>query len=119
MKKKPFKSDGCSGLKPWLLRLFRISWVLPCCEEHDYDYHVGGDRAARRKADIKFRQCIYRKAIKDHGYTDTGAYALCTAFFAGVRPLGSPFIPIKGARWNFGLPYGKYMRALWRGEAKY
>ena len=137
MKKKPFKSDGCSGLPYRLLCWLGIEVVLCCCEAHDDDYHKGGTRQERKAADWKFKECVHGQLIVVRADGERAcdwilgtsrlslrsrkraARWIAQGMCRGVRILGSPFLPIKGARWNFGLPYRKYMRALWRREIKY
>lgn len=56
----PEGSDGCSGGVSWFWRKIigtPPGWE-PCCDKHDLDYGMGGDKEDRALADARLRECM-------------------------------------------------------------
>ncbi|MEM7276785.1 MAG: hypothetical protein AAF385_01565 [Pseudomonadota bacterium] len=94
---KPFSSDGCS-LFPDSALLGDEDWCT-CCFEHDLAYWRGGDKAERKQADERLRDCVELR---------TGDKAFASTMYLGVRAGGSAYFPT-WYRWGYG----------WKGRKKY
>lgn len=89
----PFTTDGCSG---GMSRAWRAVFRRPppwegCCVAHDFEYHPGGTKEDRRKAD---RELMAAVVLNGHPVI---------AFFMwlAVRVGGHPLLPLPW-RWGFG-----------------
>lgn len=89
---RPYVSDGCT-LFNGVTKAHNDIW-LPCCEDHDYAYWLGGTYEQRCEADLALQKCA----------AATGNPEIAKLMLAGVRAGGSPYLPTP-YRWGYGWPY--------------
>jgi hypothetical protein len=90
-----FTTDGCSlffDRSPF----GKADWCH-CCVAHDLAYWRGGSEEARLNADKELSACVLKA---------TGSDVLANSMYAGVRMVGTPYMPTS-FRWGFGWPFGR------------
>lgn len=79
-KKKRKSPDYCSWSPDWICGVY----IGNCCKNHDEDYLAGGTAADKKKADQRFRRCLYLTLrLKKIGRKIAGFWSWL--YYRGVR----------------------------------
>lgn len=78
--------NGCGGR--------RFGWLLPktrhaaCCEQHDWNYMLGGDNVDRARADLQFLVAMLKDSVHLRGFDCWFHIGSALLFYLAVRLFG-------------------------------